>query len=876
MTLITGFPGFGSPGKEGESGISGKSLYYTEFDLSDSEQFADVQRRISENRNISNKSENKISRTYLEGDNIIDYNNTLHVIKTIDNTNNIIEIIQIQQGFKNLLSQSDDFCIMNKLILQKNIPSIKKLEEFDGDYLLTLLNKDGKFISLYSQDNNEKFVIKTVDNNIGVDGSVLLKNAYVPENSPIVNYNSLFVKLYNIINSCSIIDNNLYCSYNINELKITELHNYINGDNTTITCQKSFERIIKNYNNTIIKSLSNDSNYLKFYIKDNNMNVVFYIISKDDIKNFNELLNITSENQLNITDNIIDIKLNNNNSFSVSFIYKNDIIGQPWNFINSENTEISSNKNVINVNCNLSANITNKENITRSFELYNKRYYITFANPYYIDSNPNILDVRFSAYTNDDAKYLQYNSVKNGIPCNSFITVSSIDIKDVENNCDKIDLDISIDYSASTFLMEDNLDDSDKSVRISAAIVYGENIANDINIETFNNAPVKVLSNKFNENKTLKLVHSINKNDIYIGDDEIKLASSAPKLIILTEFNEPYLCDVCYTINGNVKTINDSSVNFNTDIVTRVVPWELTAFALNTKSVEKDVRAYNKVYRPYVPYNLRNLKIEITNYNKRYFNFYDNENSFYTKDLKHQFLSDGLYSEMSLLKFGYNEDNYTEEIEINPTNKISNISYKVNYSQFDDDILYPVRTGINININANDIKTSELFFNSVATSGTTYAPTSADGIVLGKSYIEYDSIYNGNNNFLSCAEWAYNATIKDKNNNKGNFITYDCKLSYPSDCSLNKFALNNLFEDNVDRYIPYSIFFNIEPRVITKSSGEYMFNAAVNLLRCPKVVNNTLRYYNNDCKQYIDKFDWIVPTSVRTLKDDGTITYNDL
>ena len=111
-------------------------------------------------------------------------------------------------------------------------------------------------------------------------------------------------------------------------------------------------------------------------------------------------------------------------------------------------------------------------------------------------------------------------------------------------------------------------------------------------------------------------------------------------------------------------------------------------------------------------------------------------------------------------------------------------------------------------------------------------------------------------------------------------MTYDCKLTNPSNVNLEAFATTDIFDESKtnDRNVPYSIFFNIEPRVVTKSSGEYKFNGAVNMLKSPKVIGiNNIKnsYYNENHEKYRDEFKWKVPVSVRTLTSDDNKTYDD-
>ena len=913
MITISGYPGFGSPGVDGSIGTTGKSIFYSDYDLSNTKEFVKVQELIGESNHIMkpknpNDKISKYARGYNVGDYILDNNNDLYIINKIDIPNNIVEIVKTQNSFNSNIfyevNNDNIYTALNNILLQHNIPTTDKLSVFNNNFPLSIINNDGKLITLKSDNKDLSFNLSKDNKGITVDSDkIYMSNIYVSDNSNIIHNNSIFVILKNVINSLYINENGIWnCDNDKNaNLKITELYNC--GNKSEIDDNiSSFEKIIKNYNSIIKNPFNSDAAYIKVYIKDNSNNEIFHLIKKSSIRNIslNNIKPITNISKLNVLGNIIDIKYNGENGYSLSMEFTGNILDNDITNINSEQLNISVNNNIVTISDECSSFNTVSENIIRSFDILGKKYYIVYSNPFFENKDTTIFNAVFNSYITNDAKYLQYNTVKNGIPCNAFMTVSSFDIKSVISKTDNIEFTVNLYYDEITPFLSNIFDESNKLSRLSAAIISPKNITDDIsqyiNIEVFNNDKTKLnknvnyiafdnIDNLQDKLKTLKngeailtLKGSISKDLLYIGEDSLKLLQHSPKLLILLEFDEPYLCDVHFKIKGNLIQSNYRTpvITFEDDIKTRIVPWELTGLTLKDKELlgnDYDVRLYNKVQHQYTPINLKTAKIDITNYNKRYFRFYQDDKSFYPNDITNLLLSDGVYSELSLLKYGYSYQNSTQELAIKPTKTTTHNSQEVNYSQFDEDIMYPVRTGININISSNDITKNTVYFNSVPSTGTKYAPTNIDGITAGISYLDYNKIYdNFDESIITMCEWTYNKTIKTKE--KGNFVTYDCKLTNPFNTDLSIFATTDLLNDNKteNRYIPYSIFFNIEPRVVIKSPGEYLFNGVVNLLRLPKIADNRNNYYKKE--ELKDIFKWYVPTSVRTLTNDNELTYN--
>lgn len=915
MKTISGFPGFGSPGKEGIIGAEGNSIYYSDYDLSNQDEFSIVQRLIADGRKLLKKHNNeRFAREYLIGDFILDFNGDIYYLKNKDLSNNIVDITNIQKSINiNKFTQDESYNLsINNLLLQKDIPTFGKIKDFYNDYPLTVLydnDENDNFLVLKSSKNSDtnRYIRFNYDNkdNIHITpvySNIYVDNLYVPEKSEIINSNSLLFIIQDIIEDMFIEENEIKFSNSkddiLNLIKITELVNYIENPSSSIKeLNNTYERIIKNYNEKTFRTLNNVNGYIKIYVKDFN-NTIFHIIKINSIVKPNNLVNISADDvEYTAVDNIISVKNVKVNAFNIKFSFENTIERSDIKYISNSNISYQISGQDIIIRNVIDENNTTEKLITRAVKIYNKQYFIKYSNPYYDYSSERGLEMEFSTYANSEAKYLQFNSLKRGIPCNAFLTISSLDIKHVrlnaENKLDDIlDVSININYDAITPSLASVFNSElNKKTRISAALVYAknkENIINDINIEYFLDNE-NIISNVIREtefsdsaNKKLQIHTQINSKDIYIGDEYLDLINYAPKLLILVEFDEPYFCDVTLNIKGSVNGKNYKDVyNFDKSFTTRVIPWELSAMELLNDV--KSVKAYNKLTHPgNVPINLKNLKIEISNYNKKYYNFYNDNKSFYPLDLNKNNTADGLYNDLSLLKYGYKFDNDTTELNFIPEKNKNYLAKSVNYSQFDPDILYPVRSGISISVNEKDIRTQELFFENVNTIGTKYAPLSADGILLGESYVKYDKIKEDiNNGMLYACEWTYNKTYRNKE--KGNYITYDCKLTNPGNVDLNKFNINDINNEEMteNRFVPYSIFFDIEPRVVIKSPSEYAFDGAVNLLRCPKVPykneDKELKYSKGYFKdeEYRDIFKWYIPTSIRTLVSDDTISYDN-
>lgn len=841
IKYICGLPGFGSYGEPGNDGDRGPSFHF-----------------IDNSIEIDKLSNYLLHNDKFNKNDLYCYNNALYIIDEKSLSNGTILYKNICNNQLNHIIKYDNYINSECTLLLSD--KIKTKNEINGikhklSPLTLLNNKCIDYIN--NQNDNINFIQYDTEN----------ETYTISDNNSLISFNDLYInsdysniltekygfnELQKLIKSYKFNESTNKCNltYKVNDaFKYRVVAIRKNNDNDTIS-----ENILIDFNDNITEFNVNtvsDILYKIYLLSDYTDDYNGYIISHTF--NINTKFSKLENAQICYNDNNGNIIYNDVISDNYSIIINDKKLNDEFSsflyleFSNDSNTTIY--KNYDNLNIEKDNNIIKIELPNDKTKIYKINIgHITYSILYYSNSN-DYKNLKLNFKIEDSKKgYLGYNSNYNGVPLNGILQVYDLNFYSLDYNSEIYNINYTID---TTFIetpeQTASINKNDSSTKYECSIYHKM-------IKKYNDVYLDDIDNAESYNVTLTNNETIsNISEIISFDNNIDIKTdtnySPYKLIIYYEFNDPFygLLNTNITVNIESKNENeiisicDSSINKKT----LMIPWEIIGFvpkSLNS-SVDYDLSIRNMIkrYGSIIPNNFKELKINpianddnMKNHTLRKYNYMGYKTDNYYGLLNNP--NHNIYADNSFLTIAYdlsgNGDisyfsKYPGEL------KTSNIK---NFSQCD--FKYPiwVKTPISIKV---DKYTKEYYSDIIPPSGTEYTPISSDNYMVDLSfnqkYSKYKEYFN-DNSFVGFVEWSLNRNSKIYNNEK---IISEKTLRFPfSDIkNLNKNEYNTL----------YSMYWDVEPRIIKSSTSEILYDYAINLLKQPKIFNSDKNtYYLNE------------------------------
>lgn len=286
-TYAPGIATYGIDGKTGDMGLPGTSMFFTDFDLTNNDEFKLFAQKITSRMLPIQIKEIVLDRKYVNGDSFVMKNGTVYMLKDInelslnsmnDNLQNDITAYFEHIGNFSKDEEDDVFSIkdnniqVDKLVITNNIPGEnEEPETYDSNALLSI-NKINKGIGNVEFINMNALYGSAGNMNLTISYDNALKAFKLDSQYPIVIDSNLYVK-QGTTNQTS-----QYSPVLTTTNGITNFYSICNNigfnlDSSIFTYTKKDSSVLY-YGSVYIVTLNQNSNLLNT-LKDNNINLHF-------------------------------------------------------------------------------------------------------------------------------------------------------------------------------------------------------------------------------------------------------------------------------------------------------------------------------------------------------------------------------------------------------------------------------------------------------------------------------------------------------------------------------------------------------------------------------------------------------------------------